>query len=454
MLNHTIKFLIGLLFLLQIGGCNGYLDKKPDSALAIPNSLKDLQAMLDYELYMNNNYPAAGDIAADYYYLSDADWSSRQQRHRDTYVWDAQVDVFDDWQAGYTTIFYANVVLDHVGQAVLNGLTETDRARIQGEAYFFRGWTYYQLAQIYTTPYDPVHVSDPTIKGLPLRLKSDINEVSVRASLKDTYQQIVNDLELAATLLPDKPLVPTRPSKAAAYGALARVYLIMGEYDQSLTFGEKCLEIQSDLMNYNTLRLQAANPFDLFNNEVIFHAKIANGSGVHASTRAKVNMDWYAQYEENDLRKSAYFTGNQDGTYAFKGHYDGNVFGNVFSGITTSEIYLTVAESARRLGNVGVAQSYLNTLLRNRYVAGKFTARTEDDMSLRHILLERRRELVFRGGIRWPDLRRLNLDDTFADTLTRNVNSAVYNLLPRDVRYTFLIPNSVILEAGLEQNSR
>jgi len=65
--------------------------------------------------------------------------------------------------------------------------------------------------------------------------------------------------------------------------------------------------------------------------------------------------------------------------------------------------------------------------------------------------LERRKELIFRG-LRWSDLRRLNMDTRFAVTLKRKVNNKEFLLLPKDARYTLQIPISVIKSSGIQQN--
>src|SRR6185312_12811250 len=96
---------------------------------------------------------------------------------------------------------------------------------------------------------------------------------------------------------------------------------------------------------------------------------------------------------------------------------------------------------------------YLNDLLKKRYNAASFTPITSTDSIklLIVILNERRKELLFRG-IRLTDLKRLNQDVRFADTLTRELNGTVYTLLPNDSRYVALIPKIVIDLSGIEQN--
>jgi hypothetical protein len=73
--------------------------------------------------------------------------------------------------------------------------------------------------------------------------------------------------------------------------------------------------------------------------------------------------------------------------------------------------------------------------------------------ALRKVLLERRKELVFRA-IRWTDLRRLNKDPRFATTLRRVVLGQEYLLPPNDNRYVYPIPTNEIEASGVPQNPR
>lgn len=97
----------------------------------------------------------------------------------------------------------------------------------------------------------------------------------------------------------------------------------------------------------------------------------------------------------------------------------------------------------------------LNSLLTERYKAGSFTPLIASDAAnaLQMILQERRKELLFRG-IRWPDLRRLNLDPSTAKTLYRIIEGKTYELQPNSPNYVFPIEERVIQFSGIEQNPR
>lgn len=446
--------LVNFLSLILIGtSCSKFLDAKPDQSLAVPSSLKDLRAMMDYERIFNIGHSEIGDIASDFYYLDDSDWATRNELTRENYTWHSNVQ-FNSWLGDYSRINYCNIVLEKVKSANLGGMVEEDRGYIAGTAHFFRGFVLFQLANLYSPVYE-LGKNEGKL-GIPLRIEADFNINTVRASLEETFDQIISDFKSAAYSLPVVSQFLTRPTRPTAYAALARTYLIMGDYKQASLYADSCLAIRGDLIDYNDLDVKAKIPFDAENIESLFYAEMNGTTGVFNQARAKVNPDIYNLYKDNDLRKQLFFIENKDGSHSFKGSYAGRAPTNAFIGFATDEVYLMRAECEARLGNVNRALSDLNTLLVKRYVTGEFKSVyiQDEELLLRYILDERKKELIFRGGIAWSDLRRLNLDSRFARDLKRNVQGKEYRLLANDLRYTFLIPDVVMQKTVIEQNIR
>ncbi len=118
-------------------------------------------------------------------------------------------------------------------------------------------------------------------------------------------------------------------------------------------------------------------------------------------------------------------------------------------------MYLARAECYARLGQSGKALDDVNHLLAHRYVSGTYTPLVtiaEDDL-LPLILLERRKELLFRG-VRWEDLRRLNREGRFQTTLERTIGGKTYELPPGHPNWTWPIPPEAIAIGGYQQNER
>ena len=448
-----ISFLLLLCLAGTLCACKKYLDAKPDKKLAVPQNLQDLQALLDNYFYLNYLDASAGVIASDEYYLTSNDWASLTNiDDQQNYLWDKEATYYNNWSGPYQMVFYANVVLDNIHSVGYDSQTQADWNRIKGTALFFRANAFYQLATLYAKPYDAATAGKDL--GIPLRLTANVDEPSVRSSVQQTYDHMVQDLQEAATLLPAAITYKTRPSKPAAWALLARVLLAKEDYPQAGLYADSCLQLYDSLMDYNQLSASATNPISLFNSEVLYHSRLSGG-GPLTPARCKVDSNLYRSYAPADLRRTVLFKSNGDGSYAFKGDYGNNNSSQRFTGLATDEMYLIRAECFARAGKVPEAMSNLNTLLKKRWKQGSFQPFSAVDAiaALDIILQERKKELLFRAQ-RWPDLRRLNKDARFAVTLKRVVNGQTYLLPPNDVRYTLLIPAQVIATSGIQQNER
>lgn len=434
-----------------LASCKKYLNEKPNGALNIPQTLTDLQLLLDNYGTMNASFPASPEILADNYYLTPSDYNSVTNISlRNYYIWQKEDQYVSEWSTAYRVVFQSNVVLDELERMSYTLAEQSTANNIRGSALFFRGFAFYSLAQLFAPPYDSATAAN--LPGLPLRLEPAIQKQSVRSSVQQTWQQVLSDFKMALQLLPAASAYSNRPTTCAAYAALARVCLAMQQYNKALYYADSALQLNSTLLDFNNLSTTAAIPIARFSPEIIFPAVSLSPQPLSPS-RAKMDSVLYASYLSNDLRKTIYFKSNGNGTFSQKSNWDGSTSGAVFSGLTTSELYLIKAEALARLGLASDAMDVLNSLLSKRFKSGtliKLTASGADD-ALAKILMERRKELVFRGQ-RWTDLRRLNLDQRYAQTLTRKLATETWMLPPNSNRYTLLIPAAVIDLSGMQQN--
>lgn len=460
MLNNKYKkglnILLYIVALFIFPSCKKYLDEKPVKATTIPSTLSDLQALLDRYNINNQNGPQLLEALADNYYLTATTYNSRSAEDKMNYTWDKEATSYNNWFQTYTKpIYYANVVLDQ-----LKDIETSDKDSynaIKGTALFFRAFAHYEMAQMYCKPYSTTESGE---LGIVLRLTSNINEVVTRSTVGGTYDQIVSDFTEAVSLLPEVSVYPTRPNKAAAYGALARVYLSMRNYEQAGISAEQYLNRKSELLNYNTFNANGNPVFPRFNKEIAFYNRPFQSNLIANNQGAKIDSVLFKSYATNDLRRTLFFkanTGANAGTYGFQGSYDGSggtFNSSVFDGICTDEMYLIKAEVAARNGSKDLALKTLNDLLITRWKTGTFilfTVSTAQE-ALTLVLEERRKELVYRG-LRWTDIRRLNLEGANI-TLKRVVGSNTYTLPPGDSRYVLLIPKEVLSLSNLQQNPR
>jgi hypothetical protein len=317
------------------------------------------------------------------------------------------------------------------------------------------------LAWNYSKAYDEATSNNDL--GIALRLTSDINEKSVRASVEQTYQQIILDAKAAADFLPDQSIHSLRPSKIAAYGLLASTFLSMRQYENAYKYSDLALGIYNKLMNYNIDPdvigdfNSSAPPFRKYNKEIVFFTMMNTIHPSYLPSYARIDTTLYNSYDSTDLRKRAFFNVN-DKYFSFKGSYTISQQ-DQFTGIATDELWLIRAECLARIGGANkkgdkeAALFNLNQLRMNRYKTGVAPITTNDaKQALDTILAERRKELLMRG-LRWADLKRFNKEGANY-TLKRIINGQVLTLPPNDNRYAQPLPNEIILLTGMPQNSR
>lgn len=445
--------LVVLLFLL-VSCKKDFLEAKPDKSLVVPATLADFQALLDNTDIMNSWMPYLGEIGSDNYYLQYDTWNAlTYPPEKNGYVWAKEIyegNTSPDWEYMYRIVFYANNVLEG-----LENMKNIDDPlmynQIKGSALFFRGYAFYQVAKLFCAPYSLSATNDGL--GIPLRLKSDINLPSTRATIAATYKQILDDLSASVPLLPSAVAYKTRPDKTAAYAMLSKVYLVMQDYAHSLLFADSAiLQPTNHLMDFNDLDTLASYPIAQYNDEVIFQTTLNYARNL-SSSRINIDSTLFNSYSDNDIRKAGWFT-VKSGRLIFKGNYNGSS-PYYFSGLGLDEVYLNLAECLARTGEVQRSMDILNDFLVKRYRAGTFSPLTASgaDDAIQLILQERRKELLFRGT-RWSDLRRLNLDPSTAKTLYRVLNGTTYELPPNSPNYVFAIEDNVIKLTGMAQNPR
>jgi starch-binding outer membrane protein, SusD/RagB family len=456
-----LHLIILVITIVEIASCNKkeFLEAIPDTNLFIPTTLDDCQALLDNDIVMNET-PVLGEVSADNFYMPNSYWQTLIATEKNTYVWLSQT--FEglagniaDWNPPYRQVFYSNIILEALGKLIVTPENENRWKAIKGAALFARAHAFYQVAQIFA----PTYISNNSGKtlGIPLRLTAGVDEKSIRSTLQETYDRIIFDLLEASKLLPTEfPFNNrNRSSRPAAFALLARVYLSMDNYAAAKYNADSCLSLYNTLINYDTLNSQALVPFTKFNTETIYQSQFITGNVLRGLSLPNCIIDstLYRSYAVNDLRSTIFFrTHPTSGNLNPKGSYTGT--NQLFTGLATDEVYLIRAECEARLGNTQAAMNDLNRLLTKRWKTNTFVplSAPNADSALRVILIERRKELPFRG-LRWTDLRRLNKAGANI-TLTRKLGNQIYELKPNDLRYTLLIPPDVIALSGIQQNPR
>lgn len=165
--------------------------------------------------------------------------------------------------------------------------------RIIGELHFLRAYSYFFLVRQFHPAYNPG--GDNSFKKLPLRKNMAANlEQSLNpqgASTQEIYDFIVEDLEAAKTFLPERFVDGMfltykygRVTKFTAEAILARVYMMMGRFDERSGAGNALENLNNIVLNggfeleKNPLSCfnRAANNYTLPNKELIWEIFAAN----------------------------------------------------------------------------------------------------------------------------------------------------------------------------------
>lgn len=434
-----------------VGGCEKFLSEKPDSKLAVISNLDDAQALLDYYPSIDRKDVGVGEESADNYYLSDAEYAKRAESDQRIYLWEKDhlfLPDSKDWRQGYENIYTANAVLEALGRIVRVQHDAFKYNNLKGQALLLRGRTYLMLVWVWGNAYKQESASGKL--GVPLRLNTNFNEKIPRSSLADTYRQAMDDLRAAALLLPLKGDSKLRASRPVAWGWLSRASLSMNEFSNAGNYADSVLKYENGLLDYNKLNASAAYPIPEQNAEVIMDTRLGAVATL-VQSRAKMDTTLLSLYDGKDLRKKIFFKLNTDGSYAFKGNYAGGP--TFFSGIATDEMLLTRAECLARGNQSQKALNDLNLLLTNRYDKSFIPIQNiTQEALIQRILLERRKELLFRG-IRWMDVKRQNTAGGNI-VMKRRINGQEALLPPNDPRYALAIPENVIELGEIQDNPR
>ena len=156
------------------------------------------------------------------------------------------------WSQSYKIIYSANVALDVISEDA-NPTDETKS--LHGEALFLKAYVMHSLVRLYAKPYKEATAADEL--GLVIRENGSDAAPKGRASLKDTYEYVVDCL-LEAEKLMDVDVERSQSRCFASVGAvralLSRVYLYMGNWD-------KCIEYSGKVINDPNYQIASATEF-------------------------------------------------------------------------------------------------------------------------------------------------------------------------------------------------
>lgn len=310
------------------------------------------------------------------------------------------------------------------------------------------------LINYYGKPYnEATSANDP---GFPIVTAADVTETKFsRASVKEVYDFIVNDLTTAIPNLPVQITHRLRMSKAAAEGLLGKVYMFMGKFNEALPLLNSSFTDMTNsavpvrLYDYQTefatggtfLPINSvsgpAYPTIVNNVEIVF-GKQANNSWTSSSNEIVIKTETAALYAPPDLRLKFYSpTTRTLLPYPVAGVLRRQSQSQLQFGILVSDLYLLRAECKCRINDLVGAKADVEALRLKRMLAVNATVPSSvaaQQLSLlKFIMDERIREFaVF--GFRWFDMRRLSVDPLFG---TKDFTHTLYSAAGTPTVFTF-----------------
>lgn len=443
-MKHTI-YIFCLALLVFSCDREEYLDIQPKGQV-IPSKINDYRLLLDQTEVFGNaqglqvispgfvDSASNTELASDDVMITDnlISFYPEGDVGTNTFTWNdniytpAQED--PDWSTLYGQIYVANIVIEEILNTTDGTLDE--QMALKAEALAHRAFAYFYLVNLYGKHYNPATAD--TDLGVPLRLGTELTNVEFpRATVKEVYELILNDLNDAIMYLPDTPELVHRPSKAGVYSLLARIYLYMGDYENALDASNDALALSNTVVDFNTypdwffpgIASQSDDPQE--DPEIIWH----KASNATYSFRI-ASDDYLSLLEDNDQRRRC-FGGPE--LYGLTGPEKIYAVGFIRNfkpiGPSTPEMYVTRAECYARLNDLEAALNDLNTLREKRMDTGTYTplSSTDQDEVIAWAKRERRLELIMKGH-RFFDLKRYNVFDTPTIDITHTYNGTTYSL--------------------------
>ena len=369
-------------------------------------------------------------------------------RWNDILATNAQIEAV--YAALYTVIGQCNFLIDNA-ENIKKKLSDDDELdRLEqycGEAYFARALAYSELIKLFCNTYESDEEAQNEL-GVVLRTHYYSDDPIRRASLYDSYRQVLEDLDLAieALALGDDydPSTDgniynsTYFNEYTAYALRARVALYMKDYDTALEYSTKIIDSDYYFLSSATQMYNSSYSYYQYmwtsdnSTEVIWKIGFTSTSYGGALGQVFFNYDYsslkpdyvpaqwvLSLYDSNDLRYNTFFqtytTGHTHGlTWPLLAKYWGNedlyseaqllhvCMPKVFR---LSEQYLIRAEAYAQKGEYGKAGKDITTLREARYSSyGGSTSLTADNAMT--VIEEERVKELYMEGFRLTDLKR------------------------------------------------
>lgn len=316
-----------------------------------------------------------------------------------------KTDIFNGTISGvyknaYITIYRANQLI--LKKDEVSDISESEKLQLEAESRFLRAFAHHGVLRLFAQPAG--FTTDNSHLGIVMRMVAS-DEVGLRSTVQECYNQILSDLDFAEQNLPDQNGVYA--TKWAAKAMKARVYLDLNNYSLAAQYaGEVINSNQFTLLD--SLNRYTAGP----NSEQIFATVSTNANGI-SDDRSGTFLNYRSDNNTNPIMRAtaafyAYMTADTNDLRGKQWFREIVVAGNSTFGISRfdrtfmwipqihlTEMKLTRAEALALLNaDVATAQADLNDIRNRAGLDNLFVAGADLVEAVR---IERRKEMCFEG---------------------------------------------------------
>jgi tetratricopeptide (TPR) repeat protein len=334
------------------------------------------------------------------------------------------------WYISYKIINDCNTVIAAVEADPTDDPT---RKQLLGECYFLRAFADLNLVRLFAKPY----TLDKSAPGIILRTSTDDPAQKARATVEETYQQIIADAQKAADLM-NKSRGVMYATKEAAWALLSRTYLYMEDNQNAIDYANKVISSgKFSLASATAFKTMFANSVQSSETIfcIVFTAKEDYGKfgSIASMVYSDGNSGWGEEYASPSIRglmddhpedvRWSYIIPLKDGNgdiqekngipiyYISKFSFQGGS-PTLSSPIMfrLAEMYLNRAEANAKLGNTKAALDDVDAIRKNRGLQSSlYNGTVPAGKTLLNVVLnERRIELAFEAQ-RTYDVYRNNM---------------------------------------------
>lgn len=473
-MKNTI-FKIALLAILGLtaASCKKFLEKEPVGRVTkvtlfedVPGAKQALNGSYNLMLtYYQKYFGMYGDVASDNMILKSTKTEAMvQQFNFQSSPGDDAFAVGNLWLSVLSTLNHVNNIINALPDLEAKFPNQAaELAGIRAQALVLRAMCHFDLSRAYAQPYN--FTPDASHLGVPVLLKTPSpGEQISRNTMKETYDQILKDINDALPILKIQTFNQYKISYPAALGLLSRIYLYKGDWDNTVINADLVIKNEgfslatperylNTFINYPSAATDKTETiFQLTGAGLKFSS--SNISSIYSDTAGAQYMasrKMLDMFDNTDIRKSVMFTSgpNKYFTNKYGETKVTDVNAALIKILRLSEVYLNRAEAKWNQNKYTEAAEDLR-IISQRAHPGQTVAinyNTPADL-YKYIADERNRELCFENHRLFDIVRRKENLQRGADC-----NATICSLTYPNDKFALPIPTKEIdANKAMKQN--